>query len=79
MCISLFSFPRLFPFYVQYLLDAVNNQNFKQKIFPIINQKKIKSSTNVSCEHPLNFDQWETSSKNYKPIRVSLSLVNKFT
>ena len=57
MCISLFSFPRLFPFYVQYLFDAVRNQNFKQKIFTIINQKKIKSSTNVSCEHPLNFDQ----------------------
>ena len=79
MCISLFSFPRLFPFYVQYLFDAVRNQNFKQKIFTIINQKKIKSSTNVSCEHSVNFDQWEISSKNYKPIRASLSLVNKFT
>ena len=57
MYISLFSFPRLFPFYVQYLFDAVRNQNFKQKIFAIINQKKIKSSANVSCEHPLDFDQ----------------------
>lgn len=56
MYISMFSFPRLFRL-LQYLFDAVRNQNFKQKIFTIINQKKIKSSTNVSCEHPLNFDQ----------------------
>ena len=33
----------------------------------------------MSCEHALNFDQWKTVSENYKPMRVFLWLVNRFT
>ena len=33
----------------------------------------------MSCERALNSDQWKTFSENYKPIRVSLWLVYKFT
>ena len=33
----------------------------------------------MSCECALNFDQWETFSKNYKPMWVWLWLVYKFT
>ena len=33
----------------------------------------------MSCERALNFDQWKTFSENYKPIRVWLWLVYKFT
>ena len=42
-------------------------------------QKKIKSSRKEyeSCEYPLNFDQWKTFSKNYKPMIVWLWLVYK--
>ena len=33
----------------------------------------------MSCEHALNFDQWKTFSENFKPIRVWLWLIYKFT
>ena len=33
----------------------------------------------MSCKCALNFDQWKTFSGNYKPIRVWLWLVHKFT
>ena len=33
----------------------------------------------MPCEHALIFDQWKTFSENYKPIRVWLWLVYKFT
>ena len=33
----------------------------------------------MSCEHALNFDQWKIFSENYKPMRVRLWLVYKFT
>ena len=34
---------------------------------------------NMSCEQALNFDQWKKFSENYKPMRVRLWLVYKFT
>ena len=34
---------------------------------------------NMSCERALNFDKWKTFSENYKPMRVWLWLVYKFT
>ena len=40
--------------------------------------QKLKKK-NMSCERALNFDQWKTFSKNYKPMRVWLWLVYKFT
>ena len=33
----------------------------------------------MSCERALNFDRWKTLSENYKPMRVWLWLVYKFT
>ena len=33
----------------------------------------------MSCERALNFDQWKSFSKNYKPTRVWLWFVCKFT
>ena len=33
----------------------------------------------MSCERTLNFDQWKTFSENYKPMKVWLWLVYKFT
>ena len=43
------------------------------KIISKLQEKKM------SCEHALNFDQWKIFSKNYKPMRVRLWLVYKFT
>ena len=43
------------------------------KIISKLQEKKM------SCEHALNFDQWKTFSENYKPMRVRLWLVYKFT
>ena len=34
---------------------------------------------NMSCECALNFDQWKTFAENYKPMRVWLWFVYKFT
>ena len=33
----------------------------------------------MPCKRALNFDQWKTFSENYKPMRVWLWLVYKFT
>ena len=33
----------------------------------------------MSCERAINFDQWKTFSEKYKPMRVLLWLVYKFT
>ena len=33
----------------------------------------------MSCGRALNFDQWKTFSENYKPMRVSLWVLYKFT
>ena len=43
------------------------------KIISKLQEKKM------SCEHALNFDQWKIFSENYKPMRVRLWLVYKFT
>ena len=44
------------------------------------NKRRSKvQEKNMSCEHALNFDQWKTFSENYKPMRVWLWLVYKFT
>ena len=38
-----------------------------------------KFKKRMLCEYALNFDQWKTFSENYKPMRVWLWLVYKFT
>ena len=47
---------------------------WRVKISTWVNQEK-----NMSCKHSLNFDQWKTLSKNYRPMRVWLWFVYKFT
>ena len=43
-------------------------------------KRRLKvQETIMSCERALNFDQWKTFSENYKPMRVWLWLVYKFT
>ena len=48
-------------------------------LLELIKRRSIVWEKNMSCEHALNFDQWKTFCKNYKPKRVWLSLVYKFT
>ena len=48
-------------------------------LLELIKRKSKVQGKNMSCERVLNFSQWKTFSENYKPIRVSLWLVYKFT
>ena len=49
------------------------------KYLELIKRRSKVQEKNMSCERALNFDQWKTFSKNYKPMRVWLWLVYKFT
>ena len=49
------------------------------KYLEIIKRRSKVQEKNMSCERALNFDQWKTFSENYKPMRVWLWLVYKFT
>ena len=50
-----------------------------KNLLELIKRRSKVQETNMSCELALNFDQWKTFSKNYKPMRVWLWLVYKFT
>ena len=52
---------------------------FFVNIFRCPKRRSKVQKTNTSCKHILNFDQWKTFPENYKPMRVSLWLVYKFT
>ena len=52
------------------------NNKYLLVVFKRISKVQEK---NMSCERALNFDQWKTFSENYKPMRVWLWLVYKFT
>ena len=49
------------------------------KYLEIIKRRSKVQEKNMSCERALNFGQWKTFSKNYKPMRVWLWLFYKFT
>ena len=49
------------------------------KYLELIKRRSKVQEKNMSCERALNFDQWKTFSENYKPMRVWLWLVYKFT
>ena len=49
------------------------------KYLELIKRRSKVQEKNMSCECALNFDQWKTFSENYKPMRVWLWLVYKFT
>ena len=48
-------------------------------LFELIKRRSKVQEKNMSCKRGLNFDRWKTFSKNYKPMRVWLWLVYKFT
>ena len=48
-------------------------------LLELIKRRSKVQEKNISCERALNFDQWKTFSENYKPMRVWLWLVYKFT
>ena len=54
---------------------------YKQKTSTRVNQKKIKNLQNeyVMWERALDFNQWKTFFEDYKPMRIWLWLVLKFT
>ena len=49
------------------------------KYLGLIKRRSKVQKINMSCKRTLNFDQWKPFSENYKPIRIWLSLVYKFT
>ena len=61
---------------IQYFCDVVRNK--LQSINVYLRRSKVQQK-NMSCECGLNFDQWKTFSENYKPMKVRLWLVYKFT
>ena len=48
-------------------------------LFEVIKRRSKVQEKNRSCDRALNFNQWKTFSENYKPMRVWLWLVYKFT
>ena len=42
----------------------------------LIKRRSKVQEKNMSCERALNFDQWKTSSKNYRPMRFWFWLTN---
>ena len=63
--------------YMQYFFGVVRNKRETLNI-KIKRRSKVQEK-NISCERALNFNQWKTFSENYKPMRVWLWLVYKFT
>ena len=61
--------------YVSLFLYSPNNKHLQE----LVKRSSEVQEKDISCERALNFDQWKTFSKNYKPMRVRLWLVYKFT
>ena len=54
-------------------------QTSNTKYLELIKRRPKFQEKNMSCERVLNFHQWKTFSENYKPMRVWLWLVYRFT
>ena len=65
--------------HIQYFFGVARNKLANTKYLELIKRRSKVQENNMSCERALNFDQWKTFSKNYKPMRVWLWLVYKFT
>ena len=71
----------------QYFFGVVRNklhwttasETSNTKYLELIKRRSKVQEKNMSCECALNFDQWKTFSENYKPMRIWLWLVHKFT
>ena len=81
MYISFFLFHDWFPLeFVFTYISLVCRMWWEINIYTRVDKKRSKvQEKNMSQERALNFDQWKTFSENYKPIRVWLWLVYKFT
>ena len=78
----LFLFHDWFPleFAFTYNISLVCKMWWEINIYTRVDKKRSKvQEKNMSQERALNFDQWKTFSENYKPMRVWLWLVYKFT
>ena len=62
--------------YLPYYFSVVRNK--LHKYIQIKRRSKVQEK-NISCDRALNFDQWKIFFENYKPMRVLLWLVYKFT
>ena len=62
--------------YLPYYFSVVRNK--LHKYIQIKRRSKVQEK-NMSFQRALNFDQWKIFSENYKPMRVWLWLVYKFT
>ena len=62
--------------YLPYYFSVVRNK--LHKYIQIKRRSKVQEK-NMSCDRALNFDQWKIFFENYKPMRVLLWLVYKFT
>ena len=66
--------------YIQYFFCVVRNISFRTPNLLKLTKRTSKiQEKNMSCERALNFDQWKILSESYKPMRVWLWLVYKFT
>ena len=66
--------------HIQYFFGVVANKIPNAIYLELIKRRsKVVQEENMACEHALNFDQWKTFSKSYKPMRVWFWLVYKFT
>ena len=65
--------------HIQYFFGVARNKLANTKYLELIKRRSKVQENNMSCERALNFDQWKTFSENYKPMRVWLWLVYKFT
>ena len=54
-------------------------QCFYDVLLELIKRRSKVQEKKVSSERALNFDQWKTFLENYKPIRISLWLLYKYT
>ena len=60
-------------------LWKTTSETSSTKYLELIKRRSKVQEKNMSCERTLNFDQWKTFSENYKPMKVWLWLVYKFT
>ena len=61
------------------LLWTTASETSNTKYLELMKRRSKVQEKNMSCERVLNLDQWKTFSESYKPMRVWLWLVYKFT
>ena len=63
----------------QLLLWTTASETSNTKYLELIKRRSKVQEKSMSCKRALNFGQWKSLSENYKPMRVWLWLVYKFT